>query len=147
MGLRGPKSHAPGGYGSITASGYCRMTDPLTGRVRMEHDLVWERANGPIPLGMCVHHRDGDRLNNAIENLELVDALTHKRIHSGCQIRDGTWWKPCRKCGVFYPVEHYYRRVDGISPWCRGCAISNATKNYLKRRWALREEKGAAIEC
>ncbi len=69
-----------------------------------------------------------------IENLELVSPLAHKRLHSGCEWRAGEWWKPCCNCGTFHPASHYYKRKDGISPWCRPCCIRNATKNKRKRR-------------
>ena len=41
--------------------------------------------------GHQIHHKDGNKLNNNISNLELVDTLTHKRIHSGCELRNGEW--------------------------------------------------------
>jgi len=63
----------------------------------LEHRLVmeaWLRENDPssaflITLGMqrylapalVVHHRDGDRTNNAIENLECMTGDQHKRHH------------------------------------------------------------------
>ena len=34
--------------------------------------LVWEAFYGPIPAKLEVDHRDGNRLNNHIENLSLV---------------------------------------------------------------------------
>ena len=41
------------------------------------HRVVWEYHNGPIPKGFHVHHKDNNRSNNQIENLELL----HKSIH------------------------------------------------------------------
>jgi len=134
MGKRGPQSSAPGGYGTISAKGYRRIWDTKQQRFRMEHDVVWEQHNGPIPTGYFVHHRkENSKLDNRIENLQLVTALDHKRIHSGCELRDGEWWKPCRKCGDWHPVSHYYERKDGISPWCRKCCVANAVENKRKR--------------
>lgn len=40
------------------------------------HRLVWEAFNGPIPEGFEINHKDEDKCNNALENLELV---THKQ--------------------------------------------------------------------
>ena len=36
------------------------------------HRTVWEFHNGTIPKGYHVHHKDGNRSNNAIENLTLM---------------------------------------------------------------------------
>lgn len=43
--------------------------------------FVWEEAHGAIPVGMSVHHEDGNRLNDAIENLLLVSKADHLAIH------------------------------------------------------------------
>jgi hypothetical protein len=99
----------------------------------MEHVLVWEWHNGPVPPGYEVHHLNEDKLDNRIDNLELVDDITHKRIHGNCRLVNGEWIKPCRKCGGEYPTSEYYRRKDGISPWCKPCCIRNAGENKRKR--------------
>lgn len=33
---------------------------------------IWRQANGPIPAGMCIVHKDGDTMNCALENLEAI---------------------------------------------------------------------------
>ena len=83
---------------------------------------------------MQVHHIDGNKQNNDISNLKLVDSLTHKRMHSGCVEKNGVLYKPCRKCGVFKPITEYYKRKDGISPWCKECCIKNAVENKKRRK-------------
>ena len=65
----------------ITKKGYTRIW--VGDCHRMLHDIVWENANGSIPDGYEIHHIDGDKQNNDIENLKLVTPLEHKRIHSG----------------------------------------------------------------
>jgi hypothetical protein len=41
------------------------------------HRRVWEDANGPIPEGYRIWWKDGDHLNCALENLELLSAKEH----------------------------------------------------------------------
>lgn len=45
------------------------------------HRTVWQYHNGEIPKGYHVHHKDGDRSNNAIENLELKSKHDHLSGH------------------------------------------------------------------
>ena len=49
-------------------------------RKRM-HVYVWEFYNGKVPKGFEVHHKDFDRSNNDISNLQLMTATEHKRYH------------------------------------------------------------------
>jgi hypothetical protein len=125
--------------GSLTAKGYRRTWDAVQKRRRMVHDLVWERANGLIPSGMEVHHKDHDRQNNLLANLELVNRITHKRIHGNCELRNGVWWKPCRQCKVMKSVDiDYYPHNGGkwIQPICKKCQIENSIKNKQARKLA-----------
>ena len=45
------------------------------------HRLVWEAFVGEIPKGYIVHHKDGNRQNNSLSNLQLVTAKEHHDIH------------------------------------------------------------------
>ena len=132
----GPLSSAPGGYGTINIDGYRRVSISSKGkrRQRFEHRVVWEQYNGPVPKGYEIHHRDGNRLNNAIENLEMVTPLAHKRLHEGCFEKDGVQWKPCRKCGTPHPVDTYYKRKTGILSICRSCEKKRVSENKRKRK-------------
>jgi hypothetical protein len=64
----------------VSKRGYVMRYVPMSGWVN-EHRWVYEQARGPIPDGMHVHHKDGDRFNNAIENLDLVSPSDHARLH------------------------------------------------------------------
>ena len=124
MGLRGPKPARPDGL-HVTRKGYLRGT--FDGRLRHEHDVIWERERGPIPNGCVIHHLNGDKQDNRIANLAAVDAVTHKRLHSGCDFRAGQWWKPCHVCGGRKPVgtADWYLSPEGWPLYgrCRPCHI------------------------
>jgi YHS domain-containing protein len=46
------------------------------------HQEIWKSVNGNIPEGCCIHHIDGDPLNNAIENLSCIPITKHSGDHS-----------------------------------------------------------------
>lgn len=56
------------------------MYDGKARTVRL-HVYVWEKYNGKIPDGYHVHHKDHDRSNNEIDNLELIEKHEHLRMH------------------------------------------------------------------
>lgn len=126
---------------AITASGYIRVR--ANGRWRMEHDVVWEAANGPIPDGHMIHHRDFTKTNNILPNLQLVTPLEHKRIHSGCVLVEGRWIKPCSVCGESKVIdaEHWYLTPEGWPQYgrCKSCHNAIMREKMRARRAAARE--------
>lgn len=45
------------------------------------HRAVWEQAYGPIPEGCHIHHKNGDKTDNRLENLELLTHGEHSSLH------------------------------------------------------------------
>lgn len=58
---------------------YIKIDEPNKWVLRARY--VWEQANGPIPRSMGVHHKDRDKLNDDIDNLELVSKSEHIDLH------------------------------------------------------------------
>ena len=50
-------------------------------RYQPEHRLVWEAANGPIPEGFVIHHVNGIKDDNRVENLEAMPRKKHNHRH------------------------------------------------------------------
>ena len=53
----------------------------LMSRWKPKHFIVWEAHHGPIPQGMCLTFRDFNKVNNAIENLELISKKLMVRLN------------------------------------------------------------------
>jgi hypothetical protein len=51
------------------------------GKKDMVHRAVWKKANGPIPIGYEIHHINGNRLDNRLENLACLSKEEHDLIH------------------------------------------------------------------
>ncbi len=110
------------------------------------HRQIWIDSNGPIPVGMHIHHKDHDPENNSIENLETVSAGAHA-LHHYMDRRDllekqSAWAKSekgravlkdnirkcresakqktltCGNCGESFETRHPRKKY--CSPECRG---------------------------
>ena len=56
-----------------------------TGDRGLLHRHVWEHHYGPIPDDYDIHHRDHDKTNNDIDNLECLPRDEHARLYgTGC---------------------------------------------------------------
>lgn len=73
-----PANKVPVGTIKTTVDGYKLIKVSETGsqweRWRALHRHTWEKHNGPIPPGMKVTFKDGNRMNCDIDNLILVSA-------------------------------------------------------------------------
>lgn len=117
------------------------------------HVLVWEEANGKKPEGYDIHHKDEDKNNFDLSNLELLSKVDHKRVHAKWVRNDlGEWIaKPCNGCNNILSFDNFHIRNDKKykSPRERCKACTNAennkwskenkdTVNKLARAWVAK---------
>lgn len=57
------------------------------------HIFVWEYYNGAIPKGYEVHHKDFDKSNNDISNLELLTVAQHRKLHADVLTEEDREWR------------------------------------------------------
>ena len=53
----------------------------LNGKNAHIHRLEWMKHNGDIPDNCVIHHKNENKLDWSIENLELLDRATHIKKH------------------------------------------------------------------
>ncbi len=62
-------------------TGYILITPGYKNKNTLEHRYVWEKEYGPIPKGFDIHHINGIRTDNRLENLEIVSHAMHTSRH------------------------------------------------------------------
>ena len=82
VGIKGMKGHSNlrrgNGKGWIQ-NGYIYVK--FEGKNIRQHILTWIKFYGEIPEGCVIHHKDFDRQNNSIENLEMMTKKAHDKLH------------------------------------------------------------------
>lgn len=86
------------------------------GRKTQVHRLVMEKHVGrKLMFGEIVHHKDRNKLNNTLSNLELVTPKRHAEIHL---LKHAETWL-CATCGkLFTPHKTKRGRKKNCSPEC-----------------------------
>ncbi len=84
------------------------MTTKSYPRVLME-----EKLGRPLKQNEDVHHKDGNKLNNDINNLEVVMHGEHQRMHNPSRYKEET--RICQVCGkefIYSQIQQIRYNVD-----------------------------------
>ena len=115
----------------------------INGKNIKVHVYVWEKKNGSKPKGYDLHHKDFDKSNYNIDNIELLSFSDHRKIHAGwIRNNKGEWlMKPCKDCNMKLPLNQFYQRT-GLTPSnrCIKCS-SEYHKNKFKTDFDYREKR------
>lgn len=97
-----------GGGQQSPKSGYARVwTGP--GKRDLEHRAVWIAAYGSIPKGMQLHHCNGDKTDNRLENLALVSNKRHQALHRHERALGNRWSLVHKQCVACQTTERSHR--------------------------------------
>ena len=94
------------------------------------HRYVWEFYNGKIPEGYEIHHKDLNRNNNNIENLECISTSDHRKLHADLLTDEQREWKRNNLAENARPKASEWHKSEEGSKW--------HTEHIMKQR-----EKGA----
>lgn len=97
---------------------------------------VWMQANGPIPHGYEIHHRNRNANDDRLENLQLVTPQEHSRIHLQDRIaaKVGMTFPlktvSCIKCGESYQAK----KRGGLCGPCGQVSETESKRRYQQRK-------------
>lgn len=129
---RGKRAYGWKGGRRVTKRGYVLIWKPdhpncMASGYMFEHRFVWEQANGRLlTRDEDVHHIDGDRQNNAPENLIALPKEQHQKEHRHR--------RKYRRLRESYPLKAAAMRRRYDDPAERQKAAEAARKGWEKRR-------------
>lgn len=93
------------------------------------HLNMWEKFYGVIPEGCIVHHKDENKLNWCIDNLELLSCAEHTDIHRSTLGRKGV-----KVIATKDSVEIQFDSIEDAAEFCGTytCCIQRCFKNKQK---------------
>lgn len=90
--------------------------------VKLLHRVVWESYYGSIKDGFHIHHKDGNKDNNDISNLELIDSFTHLSLHSKKRFNENKEMCLNHLSDIRESSKYWHSSEEGIK-WHRQHAI------------------------
>lgn len=93
------------------------------------HRAVWEHYNGDVPTGHHVHHVDGNRSNNDIDNLELIIGKAHLERHARTEERRENGRRAIRLA------------IEKAPEWHRSEEGKEWHSKHAKETWAKHKER------
>lgn len=102
-------------------------------RKRM-HVYVWEYYNGSVPSGYHIHHKDEDKSNNDISNLELKIGTEHLALH-GKEKFEKNRDKALRHLEEIRPMTKDWHRSNRGHEWHKNHYEEMKEKLFQKQRF------------
>lgn len=146
---KGAHSNNWNGGVRITSNGYRQILYPRHPRADksgyvMEHVVIWEKESGfPVPSGCCIHHLNGNKADNRIENLCLMLHGAHTAFHNkNKHLSEETKRKISQKAKLRFSDKRnhpFYKEIDAgkllhlresgltVDEVCRSFSISKST--------------------
>ena len=88
------------------------------------HRRVWIEHHGAIPKGKHIHHIDGNKRNNSIDNLICVSAIMHHATHK-------QQWEDKGRLHDYYSTKRLAIEIGSDAP--RGGSPSQETRNKISK--------------
>lgn len=81
------------------------------------HVYVWEYYNGSVPEGCEVHHKDLNKNNNEIENLQLMTSKEHHKLHASLWTEERREWARENLIENAVPASKEWHKSEAGKEW------------------------------
>ena len=101
----------------------------INGKNTHIHRLEWEKYNGAIQKGCVIHHKDGDKMNWDISNLELLTRAEHVKEHADVVHRKGI-----KVVAIKGDARITFESIEEAAEYCKtwSCSIQRIFKGKQK---------------
>lgn len=140
--------------------GYWRVG--VANQLRSGHVFVWSCFHGVPDKGYEVHHKNANKLDNRLENLDLIEAADHRRLTAAERVASGKSML-CRsrrrqvkrlytdgREELYDGVEEAARAAGVCTSTVTQSAKSKSVKRYKKAYWQyvdIPDEEGEFWAC
>lgn len=112
-------------------------------RYKLARLLVEKKLGRKLLVVEAVHHRDGNDMNNDLDNLEVMGRGEHSKLHNLKHVppQDGLAW--CGLCKQFLPFSAFYKNESQPKEFRTRCKLcENAySREYYAGRVIRAQEK------
>lgn len=117
----------------LTKYGSSYKTPNRTTTLSYAKALMEVKLNRTLKFNEVVHHKDGNKLNDSLDNIEIVDREYHSRSHF---LKYSPYTVTCEVCGKEFEVSHqHHTNHEKGDCWCcskRCSGILGGRKSYAR---------------
>ena len=140
--------HTKWGTANVGAKGYYFISSGKEGNNQKKlHRLIYEDFYGDVPSNYIIHHKNGNKLDNCILNLQIMSKFEHDNLNNSTGFyRVSTFKDKNYKLGFRW---RYIYWLNGHSEKLTASTLPSLKKKVLEKGWDwfILDEKNAKSIC
>lgn len=99
------------------------------------HVYVWEFFNGEVKCGCEIHHKDFNKQNNELDNLQMLTSEEHHKLHGQALTDEQRAWRRKNLVENAIPRAADWHKSENGSKWHKEHYEGMKDKLYVKRKF------------